>query len=100
MLRETFASRSAAAETGEAWCPACAAVSPLLTAEDAAAFGGVAWGSAFVGAGVAHFVEAGGLAPLVCLRSLLPSGGRTTREGAGGRREAKVLNFRRGGESG
>ena len=104
VLRETFAARGAAAEVdaaaGEAWCPACAAVSPLLTAEEAAAFGGVAGRRVFGGAeaGGVHFVEAGSRAPLVCLRSLLSAG--AAREGAGVRGAAKVLNFRRDGEPG
>jgi hypothetical protein len=99
VLRETFEPRGAAAGEGAAWCPACAAVSPLLTAEEAAAFcGGVAAGRRPGGlaAGGVHFVEAGEGAPLVCLRSLLsvgaPGEGGTDVQGA-----AKVLNFRRDG---
>jgi glycine/D-amino acid oxidase-like deaminating enzyme len=101
VLRETFAAHGvAAADAGEAWCPACAAVSPVLDAEEAAAFCGVAGRPVFGGteAGGVHFVEAGGLAPLVCLRSLLSAG--AARGGAGVRGAAKVLNFRRDGESG
>jgi hypothetical protein len=104
VLRETFASRGAATaaadDAGEAWCPACAAVSPLLTAEEAAAFCGVAGRRVLAGAeaGGVHFVEAGSVAPLVCLRSLL-SGVRAARGGAGVQGAAKVLNFRRDGES-
>jgi hypothetical protein len=98
VLRETFAARGAAAvdaAAGEAWCPACAAVSPLLDAEEAAALCGVAGRRVFGGAeaGGVHFVEAGDGAPLVCLRSLLSAG-------AGVRGAAKVLNFRRDGEPG
>lgn len=103
MLRETLAPRGAvaAAEAGAAWCPACAAVSPVLTPEEAAAFRVVVARRFFVGlegVGV-HFVETGAPAPLVCLRSLLSIGARAAGDGVEVRRAAKVLNFRRDGES-
>ncbi|HEX8163051.1 MAG TPA: hypothetical protein VF538_14360 [Pyrinomonadaceae bacterium] len=106
VLRETLAPRGAAgaADAGAAWCPACAAFSPLLTAEEAAALCGVAAAGPRSGgpeAGGVHLVEAGDLAPLVCLRSLL-SGVAPRDVGAGdagGAGAAKVLNFRRDGGS-
>ena len=105
MLRETFAAHGAAAAVDaaarEAWCAACAAVSPLLTAQEAAALCGVAGRRVFGGAeaGGVHFVDACDGAPLVCLRSLL-SGVRAAQGDAGIAVAAKVLNFRRGGEPG
>jgi hypothetical protein len=95
---------AADAFAGEAWCDACAAVSPVLTAEEAAAFrGATARQSAFGGAeaGGVHYVWAGEGAPLVCLRSLLSVGAAgAPREGVEVRQAAKVLNFRRDGEWG
>jgi hypothetical protein len=101
VLRETFAAHGAAGtDAGEAWCPACAAVSPLLTAQEAAAFCAAAVrrvGGGHAARGGVHFVETGGLAPLVCLRSLLSDGAGAARDGADAHGAAKVLNFRRDG---